>query len=301
MIPLIELRHASIHGHDLAYRLVGPDPADAPDDGGTIVLVHGMAGSSRTWRDVMPALGRRHQVLALDLPGHGRSGLSAGDYSLGAMASAVRDLMAQLGIERATMVGQSLGGGVVMQFAYQYPERVDRVVLVSSGGLGREVSWLLRLLSLPGADLVLPVAAPAFVTSRGNTVSRWLADHGVAAPRVAEMWQAYASLADPATRGAFLRTLRSVVTPGGQAVGAADRLYLMAGTPALIIWGTDDDIIPVAHGLAAHDSMPGSRLEIFDGVGHFPQVEAPDRFVEVVDDFVSTTEPAIRASASSAA
>ncbi len=163
-------------------------------------------------------------------------------------------------------------------------------MLVSSGGLGREVSWLLRVLSLPGADLVLPLAAPAFLAANEATPSAdgW-APTAWARPRLAEMWQAYASLADPDNRAAFLRTLRSVVDPGGQAVGASDRLYLVGDMPALIIWGTDDDIIPVEHARAAHAAMPGSRLEIFEGVGHFPQVEAPQQFVEVLDDFLATT------------
>ncbi len=295
MTALIELRHASIHGHDVAYRVAGAESGAA----GNVVLVHGMAGSSRTWRDVMPALARHHRVVALDLPGHGHSAPSSGDYSLGAMASGIRDLMDHLGMDRATLVGQSLGGGVVMQFAYQFPERCDRLALVSSGGLGREVSWLLRVLSLPGADLVLPVVAPAFVAAKGNAMSRWLGAHGVGAPRLAEMWQAYASLADPDNRAAFLRTLRSVVDPGGQAVGASDRLYLVGDMPTLIIWGSDDDIIPVDHAEAAHAAMPGSRLEIFDGVGHFPQVEAPERFVEVLDDFLATTEAVAPVSAAS--
>ena len=285
---MTELRHATIHGHQMAYRLAGEDHVGAE----TLVLIHGMAGSSRTWRDVMGPLSRTHRVLAPDLLGHGQSEKPSGDYSLGALASGVRDLMAHLGIERATLVGQSLGGGVVMQFAYQFPERCERIVLVSSGGLGREVSWMLRLLSVPGADLVLPVVAPAFVATQGNSVSRWLRDRGIKAPRVAEMWQAYASLAEPENRSAFLRTLRAVVDPGGQAVEASDRLYLIDGMASLIIWGDDDHIIPVEHAQAAHAAMPGSRLEVFDGVGHFPQVEAPERFVEVLEDFLATTSPA---------
>ncbi len=285
---MTELRHATIHGHQMAYRLAGEDHVGAE----TLVLIHGMAGSSRTWRDVMGPLSRTHRVLAPDLLGHGQSEKPSGDYSLGALASGVRDLMAHLGIDRATLVGQSLGGGVVMQFAYQFPERCERIVLVSSGGLGREVSWMLRLLSVPGADLVLPVVAPAFVATQGNSVSRWLRDRGIKAPRVAEMWQAYASLAEPENRSAFLRTLRAVVDPGGQAVEASDRLYLIDGMASLIIWGDDDHIIPVEHAQAAHAAMPGSRLEVFDGVGHFPQVEAPERFVEVLEDFLATTSPA---------
>jgi pimeloyl-ACP methyl ester carboxylesterase len=315
---MIELRHAVIHGHDIAYRMAGPTEGDdgatpspdAPagvDSRGrpmpehpsglaeTIVLIHGMAGSSRTWRDVMPELTRRHRVVAPDLVGHGRSDKPPGDYSLGAFASGLRDLLDRLDVDRATIVGQSLGGGVALQFAYQFPERCSRLILVSSGGLGREVSWMLRLLALPGAELVLPVVAPAVVAERGNGVSRWLRDHGIRAERWAEMWQAYASLTSPENRQAFLRTLRAVVDPGGQAVDASDRLYLTEAIPTLIIWGDADGIIPVTHAHAAHEAMPGSRLEIFAGIGHFPQVEAPERFLEVVGDFMASTSPAAMA------
>jgi pimeloyl-ACP methyl ester carboxylesterase len=278
---MFEIRHVEIHGHQVAFRLAG--------SGDTILLIHGMAGSSRTWRDVMPALAERHQVLAPDLVGHGSSEKPPGDYSLGAFASSLRDLLDTQGIERATVVGQSLGGGVAMQFAYQFPERCDRLVLVSSGGLGREVSWMLRALALPGAELVLPVVAPAFVRERGNAVSRWLRDHGFRQDRAAEMWDAYSSLSVPENRSAFLRTLRAVVDPGGQAIDASDRLYLTEARPTLIIWGDDDAIIPVSHAHAAHDAMPGSRLEIFEGVGHFPQVEDAPRFVQVLDDFLGAT------------
>jgi pimeloyl-ACP methyl ester carboxylesterase len=168
----------------------------------------------------------------------------------------------------------------------------DRLLLVSSGGLGREVSPILRLLSLPGSEFVLPVVASGFVRDRGRSVNRWLRDQGIRTSWMAEMWRAYASLADAENRRAFVRTLRSVVDLGGQVVSANDRLYLAAAAPTLIIWGDRDDIIPVAHAYAAHEAMPGSRLEVFEGVRHFPQSEVPDRFVEVLLDFIETTEPA---------
>jgi pimeloyl-ACP methyl ester carboxylesterase len=282
------LATTTIHGHDVAYRVAG-DP-DAP----VVVLVHGMAGSSSTWRDVIATLAERHRVIAPDLLGHGRSDKPQGDYSLGAHASLLRDLLVCLDVPRATIVGQSLGGGVAMQFAYQYPEMCERLVLVSSGGLGRDVNWILRVLSLPGAELVLPVVVPRFVTERGDALSRWLHRKGVRPPRMAEMWQAYASLSNGENRTAFLRTLRSVVDASGQTVSARDRLYLTESTPTLIVWGDDDPIIPVEHGIEAHEAMPGSRLEVFEGVGHFPHVEAPERFSEVLVDFIATTEPAIR-------
>jgi pimeloyl-ACP methyl ester carboxylesterase len=280
----IDLRRATIHGHEVTYRIAGSGPA--------VLLVHGIAGSSRAWRDVMPALAERHTVIAPDLLGHGESAKPMGDYSLGAFASGLRDLLEVLDVERATVVGQSFGGGVAMQLAYQHPDRCERLVLVGSGGLGREVSWMLRALALPGAEYVLPLVAPWFVRERGDAVSRFIHDRGVRAPKVAEMWSAYRSLTETENRHAFVRVLRGVVDPGGQTVSAMDRLYLAAAMPTLIVWGDEDPIIPVAHAHAAHEVIVGSRLEIIEGVGHFPHVEAPERFLAVLQDFLDSTAPA---------
>ncbi len=285
MTSEFDLKRVSLHGHDLVYRQAGQGP--------TLLLIHGMAGSSRAWKAVMPELARSYQVIAPDLPGHGQSASPTGDYSLGNLSATLRDLLAVIGIERATIVGQSLGGGVAMQLAYQHPEIAERLVLVGSGGLGREVSWMIRALSLPGTEYVAPALFPGFVREAGNRVSELALRLGVRAPRVAEMWDAYASLTIPEHRVAFLRTVRAVIEPGGQAVSASGRLYLAAAMPTLIVWGDADSIIPVSHAHSAHAAMPGSRLEILPGVGHFPHAEEPDRFVEVLLDFLATTEPAV--------
>jgi len=286
----VELRNIEIHGHRVGYRSGGSGPV--------IVLIHGMAGSSATWRLVMPALAERFTIIAPDLLGHGASEKSRGDYSLGAFASGVRDLMVSLGHERATILGQSLGGGVAMQFAYQFPERCERLVLVSSGGLGDEVNLLLRLLALPGAEFVLPLACTNWIHAAGVNVAGWLAKIGLrTSPYVTEIWDSYGSLADAETRTAFIHTLRSVVDVEGQRVSAADRLYLASEIPTLIIWGENDHIIPVDQGRAAHESIPGSRLEIFDNTGHFPHSEHPHRFTEVLSDFMDTTHPSTTSAA----
>jgi pimeloyl-ACP methyl ester carboxylesterase len=228
-------------------------------------------------------------VIAPDLLGHGESAKPMGDYSLGAFASGLRDFLAALDVPRATIVGHSFGGGIAMQLAYQHPEVCDRLVLVSSGGLGREVSWMLRLLTLPGAEQLMPLIFPRVVAARGEDLRRMLARIGLRSPRLTEMWRSYASLAGAENRKAFVRTIRGVIEPGGQIVSAVDRLYLAANLPALIVWGDRDDIIPVAHATVAHEAIPGSRLEILHGVGHFPHVEAPDRFVAVLTDFLAST------------
>jgi len=279
-----QLQHVSIHGHDMAYRLEGSGPV--------LLLLHGIAGSSRTWRDVIPRLTDRFTVIAPDLTGHGHSEKPVGDYSLGAFASGIRDLLEVLSIDRVTVIGQSFGGGVAMQLVYQHPERCERLVLVDSGGLGREVSWLLRLMALPGSEYVMPVIFPSFVRDWGDNLFRMIDERGIRLSRITEMWSAYASLAESENRQAFARTIKSVIDPGGQTVSAMDRLYLASPMPALIIWGDRDDIIPVSHAYAAHQAMPGSRLVIIEGVGHFPQIEAPEQFVDALVDFIDSTEPA---------
>ncbi len=279
---MFEIHHLTLHGHDVAYRSEG--------HGETLLFLHGIAGDSRTWLEAMRRLAPRYRVLAPDLPGHGDSAKPMGDYSLGAHANFVRDLLQAIRVDRATLVGHSLGGGVALQLTYQYPELCERMVLVSSGGLGRDVSPLLRALSLPGAEAVLSLAFPAFVLRRGEALRRWCRDRGIRAPRLAERWNAYASLADGETRRAFVRELRAVIDRGGQVVSANDRLYL-AHHPTLIVWGDRDSVIPVAHAHVAHQAIPGSRLEIFAGADHFPHAEFPDRFAEVLAAFVESTGP----------
>ena len=285
MTASLELRHIDIHGHRVGFRGAGSGPV--------IVLVHGMAGSSTTWRSVLPALAEKFTVIAPDLVGHGASEKPRGDYSLGAFASGVRDLLVALGHERATLVGHSLGGGVAMQFAYQFPERCERLVLASSGGLGDEVNLLLRLLALPGAEYALAVGCNRWIHDAGVSIGGWLAHVGLQpTPNLEQIWQSYGSLADTETRTAFTHTLRSVIDVAGQRVSAADRLYLAAAVPTLIIWGDHDKIIPVEQGRATHAAIPGSRLEIFAGAGHFTHCDQPDRYCEVLTDFMATTPPA---------
>lgn len=283
----IEKRTVLLHGHRLAYRVAGDLASERP----VLLLVHGLAGSSATWRSVLPSLGEHYTVVAPDLFGSGTSDKPRQDYSLGAHANVLRDLMIALDIERATVIGQSLGGGVAMQLAYQHPDRCERLVLVSSGGLGPEVSWILRALTFPGSEYVMPVLFPSFVRDAGNKISKTLRRLGWRAPQIEEEWRSYVSLTEPETRTAFVRTLRAVIDMSGQTVSAHDRLYLASRLPTLVVWGQRDRIIPVEHAHAAHAAIPNSRLVIFDESGHFPHVEEPEHFVDVVRDFLTTTEP----------
>jgi pimeloyl-ACP methyl ester carboxylesterase len=275
----------SIHGHRVAYQQAGEGPV--------LLLVHGITSSAGAWREVLPALADNHLVIAPDLLGHGRSAKPRGDYSLGAYASGIRDLLLALGHERATVVGHSLGGGVAMQFSYQFPERTERLALVSSGGLGEEVHLLLRAATLPGSEFVLPLLASRPLLDAGEWASRTLGRIGLkAGPDVAEMARGYASLGDRDTRAAFVHTLRSIVDPRGQRVSARDRLYLASELPSLIVWGERDPILPVAHGREAHEEIPGSRLEIIPDAGHFPMLDDPRRFAGILTEFMDETEPA---------
>lgn len=278
------LQHVSIHGHAVRYRRAG-DPKRE-----TVLLIHGLAGSSKTWDGVMPLLSDRYDVIAPDLLGHGESAKPIGDYSLGAFASGLRDFLAVLDVDQVTIVGHSFGGGVAMQLAYQHPRLADRLVLVGSGGLGREVSWLLRMLSLPGFEYVMPLGFPKPMVELGTTVGRFLGRRGIRSERVGEMWRAYSSLAGATNRTAFVRTMRGVIEPGGQTIDATDRLYLAARVPTLIVWGDRDGIIPVEHAYSTHEKVENSRLEIMEGLGHFPHVEDAERFVSVLGDFIDTTD-----------
>jgi pimeloyl-ACP methyl ester carboxylesterase len=274
-----------LHGHRAIYHMAGSGPP--------VVLIHGMVNSSRHWRSVALCLADRHTVIAPDLIGHGDSATPRGDYSLGAHASSIRDLLAVLGVDRATIVGHSLGGGVAMQFFYQFPQRTERLVLISSGGLGHEVSPLLRSATLPGVSALLSLAAHPRLLSglqlAGDGLSRSGSRQGIYLQAIA---RALRPLEQPGARKAFLHTLRAVIDVHGQRVSATDRLYLLAGMPTLIVWGERDHTIPLAHGLSAHRAAPGSRFESLPRAAHFPHLEDPDGLAAVLGDFLASTAPA---------
>ena len=280
----MELQEMELHGHRVCYRSAGSGPV--------IVLVHGITSNSATWERVMPYLAERFTVIAPDLLGHGESAKPRGDYSLGAYASGVRDILVALGHDSATFVGHSLGGGIAMQLAYQFPERCERLVLVSSGGLGRELNFLLRAAALPGSEVVLPFISSPRLMDVGRVLGRGLGRLGLkAGTDIAEMARGHASLSDRDARAAFVHTLRTIVDPGGQRVNAMDRLYLAEHVPFLLVWGARDAVIPVEHAYAAHELVKSSRLEIFPEAGHFPQLDEPQRFLDVLGDFMDTTKP----------
>jgi pimeloyl-ACP methyl ester carboxylesterase len=271
----------AIHGHELSYVDSGSGPV--------VLFIHGILGSQRQWAHLVDKMDDEHRVLAPDLFGHGESAKPLGDYSLSAHAAALRDLLDHLQVERVTLVGHSLGGGIAMQFFYLFPERVDRLVLVDSGGLGREVSMLLRCATLPGAKHVLGVVASAPVLSHVETLSRGASKFGWRpGADISAIWEGFTSLADRESRRAFLATTRSVIDFGGQSISALD--HLNAGVqpiPTLIVWGSKDPMIPAWHAQSVQRASPDCRVEVFEGAGHFPHLEDPDRFARVLREFIA--------------
>lgn len=284
-VPGIEQAEVYLHGHRVNFNIAGQGPP--------VVLIHGVAGRAAQWEQTAQLLAENHTVIAPDLLGHGDSAKPRGDYSLGAHASGIRDLLVGLNIERASVVGHSLGGGIAMQFAYQFPERCQRLVLVSSGGLGDQVHPLLRAATLPGSEIVLPLLAHPRVVEVVSVVPRTLGQLGLKTRTdLTEMARGYQSLSNADARSAFIHTLRAVIDPTGQRINATDRLYLAEKMPSLIIWGRRDRIIPVEHAQPAHEAMPGSHLELFDEAGHFPHLDDPVRFARTLERFFDETEPA---------
>jgi pimeloyl-ACP methyl ester carboxylesterase len=276
-----------VHGHRRAYVRAGSGPA--------LLLLHGIGNNCQTWSGVIDRLARTHTVIAPDLLGHGDSDKPRGDYSIGAHANGVRDLLTILDIERATVVGHSLGGGIALQFAYQFPERCERLALVGSGGLGPELSPALRAAALPGAELVLtaltgvsgPIRSGLEALDRLGKLAGWKRVRDLA-----EAGEAMLALKDVEARRAFLRTLRGVVDGRGQAVSALDRLYLADAVPMLVVWGSRDPIVPAVHAESVRELVPSARIEVFEGAGHWAHLDEPDRFCDVLLDFIATTEPA---------
>ena len=281
------IRFRDIHGYWRAFRMVG--------DGPPLLLIHGIGDSSETWLPALPELARTHTVIAPDLLGHGESAKPRADYAVAAYACGMRDLLSVLDVDRVTVVGHSLGGGVAMQFAYQFPERCERLVLVGSGGIGPEVHPLLRIAAAPGAELGLSVAASAPVRAAMRLAAPVLRSTGGLrlGPDLAYVLERYHALRPKTARQAFLRTLRAGVDVRGQVITMLDRCYLAAALPTLIVWGRRDGVIPLRHGRIAHEAIPNSRLEIFDRSGHFPHRDEPARFAAVVEDFLARTDPAL--------
>lgn len=279
-----DVQYVVIHGYRRAFRIQGSGPA--------LLLLHGLACDSSTWLPVMDQLAKRFTVIAPDLLGHGESDKPDADYSLGGYANGMRDLLTILGIDRATVVGHSFGGGVAMQFAYQFPERTERVVLISAGGLGREVTPMIRFLTVPGSSAALQLATfrpwrPWVSKSLG------LMSHlPLSLTRdLDEVARIYESLGDTATRAAVQRLTSHVLDWRGQYVTIRDRGYLARLMPVMVIWGRDDHVLPASHAHAAPTDF--SDVHVLDDSGHFPHKDHPDEVVRLLNEFVDTHPAAV--------
>lgn len=277
-------QYRTIHGYRRAFIKAGTGPA--------ILLIHGIGDSADSWLDIIPDLARDYTVIAPDLLGHGQSDKPRADYSIAAYANAMRDLLAVLDIEQVTVVGHSLGGGVAMQFAYQFPERCERICLVSTGGVAHEVTPLLRFASAPNADLILPLIGSPGARLLGKlTFGALRALNTNLGHDATHLMRVFDALPDASARLAFVRTLRAAVDWKGQAITMLDRCYLTQGMPTLLVWGARDAVIPVAHAHKAHGAMPGSQLHVFPEVGHFPHQDKPTDFLRLFQAFHAGTDP----------
>jgi pimeloyl-ACP methyl ester carboxylesterase len=280
-----ELQRVTIHGHERAYVKMGEGPA--------LLLLHGLGCDHTTWSPVIHDLAKHFTVIAPDLLGHGVSAKPRADYSVGGYANGMRDLLTVLNIDKVTVVGHSFGGGIAMQFAYQFPERTERMILVAPGGLGPEVSPLIRSVTLPGFQHVMGIATLPGIRHVGKAGLRALSRSKITAARdLAEVAEIYESFKDPRARAAICHVVRAVVDMRGQIVTMVDRAYLTQAMPMLVIWGTDDVVIPSKHAENAARIAPGAVVEVLPNSGHFPHKDHPERFVRIVQSFVKATQPA---------
>ncbi len=274
-----------LHGHRLVYRVAGTGPA--------LLLVHGLFQDALTWRRVIRRLARTHTVIAPDLFGHGESDAPSGIdyYSPSGHAGTLRDLLDVLGHDHVTVVGHSLGGGIALSFAYNYPARVHRMALISSGGLGREVHPLLRALSLPGASVALRLLTMRPTLGLLAALAR-LARRACARTAARKVWALQLMLTKAGgreRRTALLITVRAVIGHRGQRACVLDRLHLLRRIPTLVLWGTRDRMIPAHHASAALASNPGAELTLLDGTGHLPHLTRADVVAERLSSFINAT------------
>ncbi len=284
-----EVEFVTVHGKRRAFVKTGSGPA--------LLLLHGLACDSATWDRVIPLLAEKYTVIAPDLLGHGRSDKPRADYTLGGYANGMRDLLTVLGIDKVTVVGHSFGGGVAMQFAYQFPERTQRVMLVSSGGLGSEVTPMVKLIQAPGWEGVMRVLTLPGIRHLETRTLRALSSYGGGplrkytrdldeAAAIVESWR------DRHTRFAVRHLVRAVIDWRGQIVTMSDRAYLTETMPMAVVWGREDQVIPVRHSSNVAALVPEASVTVLPDSGHFPHRDHPEQFVRLLDDFVRATEPA---------
>lgn len=285
-VPVLEEHTWTVDGHRRAFVTGGSGPA--------VLLLHGIGCDHTTWQRSLELLAQDHTVIAPDFLGHGHSDSPRADYSVGAYADRLRDLLTLLEIPTATVVGHSFGGGVALQFAYQYPALTERLVLVDPGGIGPQIHPLLRAMTLPGAGPALGVWTfpPLLAVTRlaAGVVHHYKVPGSIDLPFALSV---LGSIADSRRRAAFLHILRAVIDWRGQQLSILSRAGLLSTTPILLVWGERDSVIPVIQADEFGRVLPHARIHRVAGAGHFPHIDAPQEFSEVLTDFLTTTAPAV--------
>jgi 4,5:9,10-diseco-3-hydroxy-5,9,17-trioxoandrosta-1(10),2-diene-4-oate hydrolase len=257
----------------------------AGDKGTAVVLVHGLGGSIENWVNNIDALAQHHRVYAMDLVGFGRAEKTPLTHDLNVLGKFIDDFMKTQSVEKASLVGNSLGGGLVLRFAIDFPGKVEKLVLVDNAGMGREVILDFKVASLPliGELLTRP--------SRKGTARLWkkvVYDSSLVTEGLVE--ECYGLFTLPGARKALLATVRACINLSGQRADLTGLLISKLGTitaPTLIFWGQQDRILPLAHAHIAMKKIPNARLHIFDRCGHMPQFEHPEEFNKLVLDFLA--------------
>jgi 4,5:9,10-diseco-3-hydroxy-5,9,17-trioxoandrosta-1(10),2-diene-4-oate hydrolase len=257
------------------------------NEGSTVVLIHGIGSSMEDWSHNIHTLAERHRVYAMDLVGNGRSDKPAAPYSFPYFAQFVHDFLQAQDVDRVNLVGNSMGGGIVLQFALQFPDKLEKLVLVDCAGLGREVSLFFRLPTLPlvGKWLSRPSRKGA-----AQLLHETFYDPALITDELIDFQYQLSAL--PGAQGAMLSTLRRNVTLRGLRDRAwrsiVEELHNITA-PTLIVWGQQDRILPVAHAQVARDRIANARLHIINQCGHMPQMERPDEFNAVVLEFLASS------------
>ncbi len=260
-----------------------------PSDGPVVLLLHGLVSDSSTWEVALPALAELGlRAIALDLLGHGESDKPPVGYSLDDFADSISSFLHELGADRATIAGHSLGGAIAMQFAHRHPEQTGRLVLVASGGLGKQVHLALRGATLPGVRTGLRFVVN-HRTLRLYGQPRLLRSLRLSPEAIVNLRRIGRSLGRPDTRRTFFAALNAVIRPSGQRGSMIEMDRLRLQLPTLIVWSVHDPIIPVSHALATHEHLPASRLVLLPGRSHEPHRRHPARFAAAVADLVATT------------
>lgn len=271
----LQHRYISVNGVRTHYLVAG--------DGPSVILLHGVGSSVVAWRENIQPLARRFRVYAVDLPGHGDSEKPRMDYSLAVASRFMIGLQDALGLQHAHLVGQSLGGLIVLRFALDHPERVGRVVTVGTAGLGRDVAWIIRWISVPvvGEVIVHPTAS-----KMKHLLKRVM--HGNGSRDQDLLNEVYRARVSPGAERALVHMVRWGVTPFGLRRRALVLPELpRLKPPLLLIWGANDSISPVHHGYHARTALPTARLAVFEDCGHWVQMERADEFNQLVEAFLA--------------